>query len=132
MLKARNVHQYSLRLLSAVEGNAKGEAFLQAHTPENMAAALFHKGSQVCQSTYIPPGDIVHTLENMGHRICTTTMQEICRQIEDLFVVTDDVQIERMLKPEDEDCGETVHFTASVIEDQRAQFTKLLEQYNLL
>lgn len=132
ILKARKVHQYSLRLLHAVEGNPKGAAFLQAHTPENMAAALFHKASQVCQSTYIAPEEIVHTLEHMGHRICTTTMQDICKQIEDLFVQSDDISIERMLKPEDQDSGEKVHFTASVIQDQRAQFTKLLEQYNLL
>lgn len=131
LLKAKNVHQYSLKLVDAIQAlGHKGSCFLQAHTPENLAAALFHKASQVSERTYIEPQRIVDTLGEMGHRVCVATVDDICRHIENIFQrqnEDEDKTIEHLLATEK---PPTV-FVAQIVPNEQQRFMELLRIHNL-
>lgn len=86
VMDAFDIHRYAVRLIEAIETRGDvGRHFLQAHTPENVAAALFHKASQVSSITFIASDVVAAALGTLGYSVCTTTIRDICTHIENLF-----------------------------------------------
>lgn len=132
ILNEKTIHKYAMKLLRKIEERHNGELFLQAHTPENIASALFYKASQVSHSTYIKPERMIDALQQMGHKICASTMEEICKQIEQMFDQTSaDEQIQKLLLGAKAEKAECVSFTAQVLDDERSRFLELMNYHNL-
>lgn len=109
VMDAFDIHRYAVRLIEAIETRGDvGRHFLQAHTPENVAAALFHKASQVSSITFIASDVVAAALGTLGYSVCTTTIRDICTHIENLFRHSGDHGGERRLgSPPPQQCTTT-------------------------